>query len=113
MPRGRPSKSQIRQNIVEILNVIGPCYGYRICQIYLEVFSHCTKEVIYHHLREGSKTGEFIVSKVAQEEGNYSWGQTAERIYYALGPNARPKNDGMVRKVIENVASGVIRKMKT
>ena len=38
MPRGRPVKSQIRQNIIEILFYLKQGYGYNIAKVYNDIF---------------------------------------------------------------------------
>jgi len=101
MPKGRPVASEIRQHIVEILNVIGKGYGYDIYQIYDDIYPRVSMRVIYYHLKKGLQTGEFRVDKVKQEQGNYSWGSVAEKVYYALGENARPKADPRVKEALD------------
>lgn len=103
MPRGRPVKSEIRKNIVEILYFLGEGYGYDIYKIYREIFPSCTNEVIYYHLRKGKELGEFEIKKIKQEKGNYSWGGTAEKIYYKLGPNANPLGDIRVKEYLDEL----------
>ncbi|MFW6449492.1 MAG: hypothetical protein ACOCZ6_00430 [Nanoarchaeota archaeon] len=105
MAKGRPTKSEIRQNIVEILYFLGESYGYKIYQIYREIFPKCTSKVIYYHLRKGTELGEFVVKKVETQAGDYSWGNTAEKIFYTLGPNAQPKIDKRVKNEIERLNS--------
>ncbi len=97
MGRGRPVKSSIRQNIVEILNVNDSLYGYDIYRIYREVFPQVTLRSIYYHLKKGVSTGEFIVKEVKREKGDFSWGTETEKIYYSLGPKAQPKGDQRVK----------------
>lgn len=97
MGRGRPVKSAIRQNIVEILNVKAQLYGYEIYRMYREIFPPVTLRSIYYHLKKGVSTGEFIVKEVKKERGNYSWGGETEKIYYALGPKAQPKGDARIK----------------
>lgn len=99
-PRGRPFSSLIRQNLIEILNLVGKAYGYELHKIYLDIFPSATREVIYYHLRTGAKLGEFEV-EVKQEKGDYSWGAAVEKIYYSLGPKAQPKSDERVKKWFE------------
>ena len=89
--RGRPVKSEIRQNIVEMLRVTGPQYGYKIHKFYNELFPGCTRENIYYNLRKGVTVGEFELSEVKLEKGEYSWGTVVEKKYYKLGPKASPK----------------------
>ena len=85
--RGRPVKSEIRQNIVEMLSVEGPMYGYQIHKFYNELFPSCTRENVYYNLRKGLKLGEFEL-EVRKEEGQYSWGTVVEKKYYRVGPKA-------------------------
>jgi len=101
MQRGRPVKSQIRQNIVEILFFLGKGYGYEINKIYQEIFPGCTREVIYYHLKKGAKLGEFTIEEIKQEKGDYSWGTVVEKVYYRLGPNAKPSGDERVKKYFD------------
>lgn len=91
MKRGRPVKSIIRQNVVEILYFMGSGYAYEIAKIYAELFGNATMRSIYYHLRKGVETQEFVVKEIRKERGNYSWGSEAEKTYYALGPSAAPQ----------------------
>lgn len=90
MPRGRPVKSQIRQNIVEILYFMEKGYGYDIYKAYKDIFPAVTMRSIYYHLNKGIETEEFKIAEVKKEEGNYSWGSTVTKTYYSLGPRAKP-----------------------
>ncbi len=103
MPRGRPIKSDIRQNIVEILFHLGKGYGYDIYKVYIQVFPKVTLRSIYYHLKKGVALGEFKVSKVEMEKGEYSWGGEAEKIYYSLGDKAEAKGSERVRKAINQI----------
>jgi hypothetical protein len=101
MPRGRPTKSEIRQNMIEILAVKGQAYGYELAKIYKDIFPQCTRENIYYHLRKGVALGEFIVKEIKQEKGDFSWGSIVEKKYYALGPQAKPQGNERVKKYFE------------
>lgn len=101
MPRGRPTKSEIRQNMVEILAVKGEAYGYELAKIYNAIFPQCTRENIYYHLRKGVALGEFVVKEIKQEKGEYSWGTVVEKKYYSLGPQAKVQGNERVRKYFE------------
>ena len=90
MPRGRPVRSAIRQNLVELLYFLGKGHGYEIYKIYVHLFPKTTLRSIYYNLRKGVQTGEFRVLKVAHTKGDYSWGGSVEHIYYALGDQAQP-----------------------
>ncbi len=101
MPRGRPVRSEIRQNIVDILYLLGESYGYEIHKIYINIFPRCTSEVIYYHLRKGVALEEFAIKRIKTEKGEYSWGGTAEKIYYKLGPNANPRIRKRIKRYLD------------
>jgi hypothetical protein len=100
MPRGRPLKSTVRQNIIEILSHKS-AYGYEIFKYYKDLFPDITLRNIYYHLKKGIETGEIKIERVEKQHGSYSWGPEAERTYYALGPKAQPKGDLRVKKYFE------------
>ncbi|MEK6942902.1 MAG: hypothetical protein AABX00_02460 [Nanoarchaeota archaeon] len=102
MKKGRPVKSEIRQNVVEILHFIKKAYGYEIYKIYVAIFPKVTLRSIYYHLRKGVSLGEFEINKVEKTKGDYSWGTEAEKIYYALGPNAKPAINDRVKEYVES-----------
>ena len=102
MKKGRPVKSEIRQNIVEILYFIEKAYGYEIYKIYVVIFPKVTLRSIYYHLRKGVELGEFQINKVEKEKGDYSWGGEAEKIYYALGTSAKPSGNDRVKEYVES-----------
>lgn len=101
MGRGRPVKSEIRQNIVEILYIMGNGYGYDIHKIYKQIFTPVTREVIYYHLKKGVKLGEFEIKEVKREEGKYSWGGVVEKIYYKLGEKSNPILEPRVKEYFD------------
>ena len=100
MARGRRIKSQIRQNIVEILYYLGQGYGYQLAKIYKEVFPQVTQRSIYYNLRKGLLTKEIEVHKIEEERGEFSWGSIVEKKYYALGKNAEPKGEKRVKEYL-------------
>lgn len=100
MKSGRPTKSAIRQNVVEILHHLGSGYGYEISKIYNEIFSKVTQRSIYYHLRKGIQTKEIAIHRVEQEKGDFSWGNLVEKTYYALGSQAHPQGNGQVKEFL-------------
>ena len=102
MPKGRPVKSEIRQNIVEILYFMKQGYGYEIYKVYVAIFPKVTMRSIYYHLRKGVNLNEFKVSKIEKEKGDYSWGPEAEKVYYSLGDNAKPLVNEKVKEYFES-----------
>ncbi|MFP4189760.1 MAG: hypothetical protein ACLFSL_01845 [Candidatus Woesearchaeota archaeon] len=100
--RGRPVKSEIRQNIIDILYQTGPMYGYKIHKLYIDIFPKITMRSIYYHLAKGTKTKEIEVDKVQKEKGDYSWGGEVEKIYYKIGKEAQPRENKRIREHITN-----------
>ena len=100
MSRGRPVKSQIRQNVINILYHLNRGYGYQICKIYQEIYPTVTQRSIYYHLRKGTQTGEISVNQVKVEKGEYSWGSSVEKTYYELGQKAQPSDDKRVKEFL-------------
>jgi len=88
--RGRPLSSPIRQNLIDLLFILGNATGYELSKAYQQYFKRCTQRVIYYHLRRGATMGFFSVDKIVVAQGSYSWGPTSEKIYYSVGPNATP-----------------------
>ncbi len=101
MGRGRPVKSQIRQNIIELLFFLKEGYGYDIYRHYKDIFPPVSMRVIYYHLRKGADIGEFKVNKVIKENGDFSWGSEAEKIYYSLGHEAQPIGNQRVKELLD------------
>jgi hypothetical protein len=102
MKRGRPMYSEVRQNMVEIVATLKRAYGYEIYTFYKRIFPPVTLRLMYYHLRKGVSIGEFKVHKVKVEKGDYSWGGAAEKIYYSLGPNAQPRGEARVAKLVKS-----------
>lgn len=102
MPRGRPAGSSIRQNIVELLFYLPKGYGYQISKLYNRLFPQVSQRSIYYHLRKGVLTQELIIHAIEQEQGDFSWGKTAEKIYYTLGSTAAPRGNERVKKFLED-----------
>lgn len=103
MKRGRPIKSDIRQNIIDILAYIKNGYGYEIFKIYVGVFPKCTIEVVYYHLKKGVTLDEFKIHKVKQEKGDYSWGPIVEKTYYSLGSKSFPRKNKRIENFLKKI----------
>ncbi len=101
--RGRPFKSEIRNNIITILFYLGEGYGYEVSKLYNKIFPKVTMRSIYYHLKRGVELGEIQMKEIKQEQGNYSWGTVVEKTYYSLGKNAHPAtNDQVMHAVTEH-----------
>jgi len=102
MRRGRPVQSKIRQNIQEILFVVGEAYAYQIYKIYKNVFAPCTMRSVYYHLKKGVSLKEFKIDSIEKEKGEYSWGSVAEKTYYSLDVNAKPTLNEKVKRFVDS-----------
>jgi hypothetical protein len=100
---GRPIGSEIRQNIIEILNVIGKGYGYQISKLYQQIFPSCTKECIYYHLKKGVELNEISINEVKHETGDFSWGSQVTKTYYSIGFEANPTGNPLVKYELEKL----------
>jgi hypothetical protein len=100
--RGRPTKSAIRQKVVDLLNVVGTGYGYEISKIYNNVFTPVTQRSIYYHLRKGIETGEIALGEIKREKGSFSWGSIVEKKYYKLGEKAKPQDLPEGKSLLKN-----------
>jgi hypothetical protein len=100
MKKGRPVFSKVRQNIIEIIAVLGNSYGYDIYKIYREIYPKVTLRLLYYHLRKGCDLEELQIVNVKKESGEYSWGSEVEKIYYSLGKNAQPRGDKRIEEFI-------------
>lgn len=87
--RGRPTKSVIRERILQLLKMKPESYGYEIYKNYVGIFGAVHMRSIYYHLKKGVALGEIELTEIKDEKGDYSWGDKAERIYYCLGPQGR------------------------
>lgn len=100
--KGRPVLSTIRQNIIEILYFMKEGYGYDIYKAYIKIFPKVTMRSIYYNLKKGMSLGEFKVSQIKVEKGDFSWGAQVEKKYYSLGKNAKPSGNEQARKYFES-----------
>jgi len=110
MPRGRPLKSHVRQNMIEILGYMKKVHGYHLYTIYKAIFPAVSMRAIYYNLKKGLETGEFEVAGVEKQRGNYSWGGEVERTYYKLGDNAITKGNNAVKEYLAAKGAGEAQK---
>lgn len=100
--RGRPFKSEIRQNIIDILEFLGKGYGYEIYKVYVSIFPKVTMRSVYYHLRKGTDLEEISLNEIKEESGNFSWGDSVEKSYYTIGKNGRPRHNDLVKQFFES-----------
>jgi hypothetical protein len=103
MKRGRPLNSPVRQNITELLSQFGELHGYDVYKHYVKVFPKVSIRAVYYSLKKGVEMKHFKVSKVEKQQGSYSWGPEAQRVYYALGEKANPAGDEKAKKYYDSL----------
>ena len=109
---GRPPKSKIRDNIVNILHSVKEGEGYFLYKIYRDIFGNATMRSIYYHLKKGCELGIFRVKEIKNEQGRHSWGESAKKIIYELGDKAIPKPNTRLNERIKKRASEIKRLSK-
>lgn len=93
MKRGRPTKSIVRNRLVEMLYVLGRETAYNLHKFYLDIFGKISQRNVYYQLQKGVDLDLFQVEEKLDEKGNFSWGEVARKTYYKLGKAASPQID--------------------
>ena len=83
MPRGRPSKSDVRDKLAEMLFIAGKLTAYDAHKHYIQIFAATTRRNVYYQLQKGESLGLFK-KEIVDEKGDYSWGEQVRKIYYSL-----------------------------
>jgi hypothetical protein len=104
MGRGRPVKSRIRQNMIDVLFFLKKATGYDIYKHYIKIFGRVTLRSMYYHLKKGTALKEFTINEIKQEKGEFSWGNTTEKIYYELGEKANPRLSDEIKEYFNSNA---------
>ncbi len=104
MALGRPIGSEIRQNILKIIGIMGRAHGYEIYKHYNNIFPAVHIRSIYYHLKKATSISEVEIIEIKLEEGDYSWGKSAEKIYYSLGKNANVSDLAVTRDYFKSIA---------
>lgn len=102
MKRGRPSRSIVRDRLVEILFVKGEETAYNLYKDYINIFGKCSQRNIYYQLQKGVSLDLFQINDVVDEKGDFSWGDVARKVYYKLGKLAKPILSEEVTKYFKN-----------
>ena len=95
--RGRPANSAIRDNITELLYLLGPSYGYDLYKQYRKACGQVSLRSIYYHLKKGQELGLFKPMSIEKKKGNFSWGSVVERRLFGLTKKAKPKGDTKIK----------------
>jgi hypothetical protein len=95
---GRKPKSQIRDEMVELLYFLKEAYGYDLYKKYCKVYDKkVSMRSIYYHLNKGVELGIFNLKEIRDVKGDFSWGSGAKQVIFQLGINATPK----INKTVE------------
>lgn len=100
---GRPPRSIVREQLAELLFIIGKLSAYDAHKHYIHIFGVATQRNIYYQLRRGVELGIFRVEDVVEEKGEYSWGDTTRKIYYSLTSQAQPQLNTKVKIYVDSL----------
>jgi hypothetical protein len=101
---GRKPKSQIRDDIIELLYHIKEAYGYELYKKYCKVYDKKVSiRSIYYHLNKGVELGVFNLKEIRDVKGDFSWGSGAKQVIFQLGANANPKGIKEVYNKLQNI----------
>lgn len=93
----RPPRSKVRDQLAEILYIAGKLTAYDAHKHFCKLFGSATQRNIYYQLRRGVDMGIFRVEEIVDEQGEYSWGPSARKVYYELTPSASPQLNTKVK----------------
>ena len=78
--------NEVRRKIATILFKIKYGYGYQIYKYYRKIFGNISLRTFYYNLNKGEKMREFVIVDIKKVNGSFTWGDSAQRVYYMLGP---------------------------
>ena len=93
MRQGRPTRSVVRENIIEILSNLKEGYGYQIYKEYLQHYPKTTLRNIYYHLKKGVLLKELEIAKKDKLQKPNSWGADTEVTFYKLSINTKLRRE--------------------
>ena len=89
---GRKPKSDIRDEMVELLYFMKEAYGYELYKKYCKVYDKkISMRSVYYHLNKGVELGIFNLKEIRDVKGDFSWGSGVKQVIFQLGSNAQPK----------------------
>ena len=101
---GRKPKSQIRDEMVELLYFLKEAYGYELYKKYCKVYDKkVSMRSIYYHLNKGVELGVFNLKEIRDVKGDFSWGSGAKQVIFQLGMSATPKGTKEIGSKIRNL----------
>lgn len=97
--------SIVRDRLKEMLYVVGELTAYDAYKHYIVIFGKISQRNIYYQFEKGTELAEFVVAKVEEEKGDYSWGTSTTKKYYRLGPASTPVLNEAVRNYFSSLKS--------
>jgi|APSaa5957512622_1039677.scaffolds.fasta_scaffold169374_2 hypothetical protein len=89
---GRKPKSDIRDEMVELLYFMKEAYGYELYKKYCKVYDKkISMRSVYYHLNKGVELGIFNLKEIRDVKGDFSWGSGVKQVIFQLSSNAQPK----------------------
>ena len=98
--------SLVRERLKELLFVAGELTAYEAYKHYVAIFGKVSRRNIYYQFEKGAQLAEFVVAKVTEEKGDYSWGGLSTKKYYRLGPESTPVLNEAVRNYFADIKRG-------
>ena len=76
--------SIVRRGLGQILYIAGKLTAYDAHRHYIKLFGPTTRRNVYYQLQKGVDLGLFKIVEVVEEDGDYSWGVKARKVYYSI-----------------------------
>ncbi|MBT3940930.1 hypothetical protein HOD83_02380 [Candidatus Woesearchaeota archaeon] len=101
---GRKAKSQIRDEMVDLLFFLKEAYGYDLYKKYCKVYDKkISMRSIYYHLNKGVELGVFNLKEIRDVKGDFSWGSGVKQVIFQLGVNAQPSGNKEIANKLRNI----------
>jgi hypothetical protein len=88
--KGRPPKIENYQQLVDLVSLSGPIYGYALYKIFKHTFPKISMRLFYYRMKYSVDHQMLEVYATVAAPGEYSWGELSKRRWVRLGPAAKP-----------------------
>jgi len=101
---GRKPKSDIRDEMVELLFFLREAYGYELYKKYCQVYDKkVSMRSIYYHLNKGVELGVFNLKEIREVKGEFSWGTGVKQVIFQLGEAATPQGNKNIHEKLKQL----------
>jgi hypothetical protein len=99
---GRKPKSEIRDELIELLYFMREAYGYQLYKKYCKVYEKkVSMRSIYYHLNKGVELGVFNLKEIREVKGEFSWGTGVKQVIFQLGEAANPQGNKEIHEKLK------------